>query len=99
MSLFIFCGYYLLHAISKNSFLAELCILVPVHVAAEQYLIDYKNPNSVIENSVCVYVCAYNVQVCAGGTQTNTCSIFSSFFVALRVRAMSFFTAWWASPR
>ena len=25
MSLFIFCGYYLLHAISKNSFLAELC--------------------------------------------------------------------------
>ena len=57
MSLFIFCGYYLLHAINKNSFLAELCILVPVHVAAQQYLTDYKNPNSVIENSVCVCVC------------------------------------------
>ena len=58
MSLFIFCGYYLLHAISKNSFLAELCIATGTCACSCRAIpiifIDYKNPNSVIENSVCV---------------------------------------------
>ena len=61
MSLFIFCGYYLLHAISKNSFLAELCILVPASELGEK-----------IENSVCVCTLYTRIQSPVLTTENST---------------------------
>ena len=69
MSLFIFCGYYLLQAISKNSFLAELCIQVPAHVATEQYLLltTESELSDKIESSECVCVCVCVVETASTG--------------------------------